>query len=393
MAWNQPGEEKQRPPPRGAPDDSSLDDMLRRWQQRVQRLWRPGSGGGSAAIVLLLLVAAVWLASGYFQIDASERGVVQRFGRFLEVEQPGHGWHWPWPIESMQKVNVAGIQGLESKALMLTADQSLIEISWSVQYRISDPVQYLFQVRAPQLTLGQTGETTLRELVARYDLPALLTGDARGHVTADARGRMQQSIDAYHAGMAITSVNMTDVQLPDAALSTQRDVEKAAEDRQRAIADAQAYANDIIPKAQAGAQRQLADAQVYAAQTVANADGEAARFAQLAGAYAAAPEVTRSRLYIDTMQSILSRSHKIIIDAKNGSGNMIYLPLDKLAEAVRAAAPATSSAASGAPGSASTAPAAAPGAAAAAAGSAASAGASSSERADQAERGREREDR
>jgi membrane protease subunit HflK len=387
MAWNQPGEEKQRPPPRGAPDDSSLDDMLRRWQQRVQRLWRPGSGGGSAAIALLLLVAAVWLASGYFQIDASERGVVQRFGRFLQVEQPGHGWHWPWPIETMQKVNVAGIQGLESKALMLTADQSLLEISWSVQYRINDPVQYLFQVRAPQLTLGQTGETTLRELVAHYDMPSLLSGDARGHVTGEARGRMQQAIDAYHAGMSVTSVNMTDVQLPDAALSTQRDVEKAAEDRQRAIADAQAYANDIVPKAQAAAQRQLADAQVYAAQTVANADGEAERFTQLAGAYAQAPEVTRSRLYIDTMQTILSRSRKIVIDARKGGGNMIYLPLDKLAEAVRAATPAATPAGPGAAGSA------APGAPAAAAAAGAGAGPSSSERADQADRGREREDR
>jgi modulator of FtsH protease HflK len=382
MAWNQPGEEKQRPPPRGAPDDSSLDEMLRRWQQRVQRLWRPGSGGGTAALALLFLVAAVWLASGYYQIDASERGVVQRFGRFLAIEQPGHGWHWPWPIETMQKVNVAGIQGLESKALMLTADQSLIEIHWSVQYRIDDPVQYLFQVRAPQLTLGQSGETALREVVARYDMPALLTGDARGHVTGEARGRIQQAMDAYRAGITVTNVNMTDVQLPDAALSTQRDAEKAAEDRQRAIADAQAYANDILPKAQAAAQRQLAEAQVYAAQTVANADGEAERFTQLAGAYAQAPEATRSRLYIDTMQTILSRSRKIVIDARNGGGSMIYLPLDKLAEAVRAATPSATPAAGSA----------AAGGAAAAAGAGPTAGANNSERADQPERGRERGD-
>jgi len=382
MAWNQPGEEKQRPPSRGAPDDSSLDEMLRRWQQRVQRLWRPGSGGGTAALALLFLVAAVWLASGYYQIDASERGVVQRFGRFLAIDQPGHGWHWPWPIETMQKVNVAGIQGLESKALMLTADQSLIEIHWSVQYRINDPVQYLFQVRAPQLTLGQSGETALREVVARYDMPALLTGDARGHVTGEARGRIQQAMDAYRAGITVTNVNMTDVQLPDAALSTQRDAEKAAEDRQRAIADAQAYANDILPKAQAAAQRQLAEAQVYAAQTVANADGEAERFTQLAGAYAQAPEATRSRLYIDTMQTILSRSRKIVIDARNGSGSMIYLPLDKLAEAVRAATPSATPAAGSA----------AAGGAAAAAGAGPAAGANNSERADQPERGRERGD-
>jgi membrane protease subunit HflK len=384
MAWNQPGEDKQRPPQRGAPDDSSLDEILRRWQQRVQRLWRPGRGGGTAALALLLVAVALWLASGYYQIEAFERGVVQRFGRYLSIEQPGHGWHWPWPIESMRKLNVANIQGLDSKALMLTADQSLIQIGWSVQYRINDPAQYLFQLRDPQLTLGQTGETLLRELVAQHSLSALLTGDARGQVTAEARGRVQQLVDTYRTGIIVTSVNMTDVQLPDAVVATQRDAEKAEEDRQRAIADAQAFANDILPKAQAAAQRQLADAQVYAAQTVANADGEAERFTQLAGAYAQAPEATRNRLYIDTMESILSRSRKIIIDAKSGSGNVIYLPLDKLAEVVRAAAPSATppiqapAAGAGAPGSAAAAP---------------SAGGAGTDRSDQAERGRERVDR
>ena len=390
MAWNQPGEDKPRPPPRGAPADSSLDEILRRWQQRVRRLWRPGSGGGTAAAALLLLAVAVWLASGYYQIEAPERGVVQRFGAYHEIEQPGHGWHWPWPIETMQKLNVANIQGLDSKALMLTADQSLLEIGWSVQYRINDPVQYLFKLRDPQLTLGQSGETVLRALVAQHDLASLLTGDSRGKVTADARARMQQLVDGYRSGITVTGVNMTDVQLPDAILSTQRDAEKAAEDRRRAIADAQAFANDIVPKAQAAVQRQLAEAQVYAAQTVANADGEAERFTQLAGAYAQAPEATRSRLYIDTMETILTRSHKIVIDAKNGHGSMIYLPLDKLAEAVRAVTPGATPAGStpAAAGSANGAAGAAP-----AAGAASTSGAGSTDRPDPGERGRERADR
>jgi membrane protease subunit HflK len=196
-------------------------------------------------------------------------------------------------------------------------------------------------------------------------------------------------MDAYHTGITVTGVNMTDVQLPDAALATQRDTEKATEDRQRAIADAQAYANDIVPKAQAAAQHQLADAQVYAAQTVANADGEAERFTQLAAAYAQAPEATRSRLYIDTMQTILSRSHKIVIDAKNGGGSMIYLPLDKLAEAVRAATPTAlpAGAAAGATGNI------AAGAAAATPPAATAGAAGSGDRADAADRGRERGDR
>ncbi len=392
MAWNQPSDDKPRPPPRGAPHDSSLDEMLRRWQQRMQRLWRPGSGRGTAALALLLLAAAVWLASGYYQIEPFERGVVQRFGRMLSIEQPGHGWHWPWPLETMQKVNVGSIQALESKALMLTADQSLIEISWSLQYRINDPVQYLYQVRDPQLTLGRSGETLVRELVAQYELPALLGGEARGRVTSAARAGIQQAMDDYRAGITVTGVNMTDVQLPDAALATQRDAEKAAEDRQRSIADAQAYANDIVPKAQAAAQHQLADAQVYAAQTVANADGEAERFTQLAEAYAQAPEVTRSRLYIDTMQTILSRSRKIVIDAKTGGGSMIYLPLDKLAEAVRAVTPPATPPATNV-GGAATGSAATGAAVASPPAAAAGAAAAGGERSDATDRGRERGDR
>jgi membrane protease subunit HflK len=251
-------------------------------------------------------------------------------------------------------------------------------------------------VRDPQLTLGQTSETILRQLVAQREMPSLLSGDARGHVTDDARGRIQGAVDSYRAGITVTSVNMTDVQLPDAALSAQRDAEKAVEDRQRAIADAQAFANDILPKAQAAALRLQADAQVYAAQTVANADGEAERFTQLAASYAQSPEVTRSRLYIDTMETILTRSRKIVIDAKNGNGSMIYLPLDKLAEAVRAATPAGAAAAAagaGGSGAAATVGAGSASGTAAPAGAAPTAGATGSERTDQAERSRDRGDR
>jgi membrane protease subunit HflK len=379
MAWNQPGDEKKRPPPRGGSDDASLDDMLRRWQRRVQRLWRPGSGGGMAALALVGLVVAVWLATGFYQIDSAERGVLQRFGRYVSIDQPGHGWHWPWPIETMKKLNIANIKSSDSKALLLTSDQSLIQLSSSVQYRINDPVRFEFQVRDPELTLKETGEAVLRELVAQYDLPALLNGDARGRVTVEARRRIQQAMDSYQAGVVVTSVNMTDLQLPDPVLVSERDAEKSEEDRRRVLADAQAYANEIVPKAQTSAQRQMADAQVYASQTISNAEGEAERFTHLANAYAQAPEVTRSRIYTETMETILSRSRKIIVDAKGSGGNMIYLPLDKLAEAVRAATAGST-------------------AGAASAGAAASSGGSGStanpgERSDQDDRARERTDR
>jgi membrane protease subunit HflK len=341
MAWNQPGDDKKRPAQRGAPDNASLDDLLRRLQRQVQRLWRPGSNRGTAALSLALLIVAVWLISGYYQIGSSERGVVQRFGRFVALEQPGHGWHWPWPIETLTKVDVATVESVDSKALMLTDDQSLIDISWSVQYRVADPQRFLFQVREPQESLRQVSETVMRELIGGSNLALLLDGEARPRVAAEARARIQRTLDGYGTGVNLAGVNLADIRLPEAVQAAQHDAVKAAEDRQHAVADAQAYANDIVPKAQSAAQRQLTDAQVYAAQTRAAADGEAQRFTQLAQAYARAPEITRTRMYIDTMENILSHAHKIILDTKSGTGNTIYLPLDKLAEAIRNSAPAT----------------------------------------------------
>jgi len=335
MAWNQPGEEKKRPPPRGAPDNASLDELLRRLRRQVQQLWRPGSNRATAALALVLLIAALWLISGYYQISPSERGVVQRFGRYVTIEQPGHGWHWPWPIDTMTKLDVTRIEALDSKALMLTDDEGLIDVSWSVQYRIADPLKFLFQVRDPQESLRQASETIMRELVAASSQASLVDGEARPRVAATARGRIQQALDTYGAGVNLVGVNLADVRLPDPVQSAQRDAVKAAEDRQHARADAEAYRSDIVPKAQSAAQRQLSDAQGYATQTRAAAEGEAQRFTQLAQAYARAPAVTRSRMYIDTMESILAHAHKLIIDTKSGTGSTIYVPLDKLAEAIR----------------------------------------------------------
>ncbi|HEY3808472.1 MAG TPA: FtsH protease activity modulator HflK [Steroidobacteraceae bacterium] len=342
MAWNQPGDEKKRPPARSAPDNSSLDDLLRRLQRQAQRLWRPGGNRATTAVSLLLLAVALWLISGIHQIAGTERGVVQRFGRYLELDPPGYSWHWPWPIETVRKLDVTDVEAIDSKALMLASDQSVIDVSWSIQYRIADPLQFLFHVRDPQESLRQSSEAVLRELVAGNSPTALLDGDAPARIAVDARGRVQKIVDGYGAGISVAAVNLVDVRLPDAVQAAQRDANKAAEDRQHELSDAQAYAADIVPRAQAAAQQRISEAQVYATQTRATAEGDAERFTAQAQAFAKAPEVTRTRMYIDTMESILAKAHKIIIDTKggNGSGNVIYVPLDKLAEAIRAGAPA-----------------------------------------------------
>lgn len=342
MAWNQPGDDNRRPAPRSAPDSASLDDMLRRWQERVQRLWRPGSSRARAALALVALAAAVWLASGYYQIGASERGVVQSFGRYVSTELPGSGWHWPWPIQTLTKLNVEALDSLDAKEVTLTSDQGLIDLSWSVQYRVANPRLYLFQLREPLGALRQASETVIRELAAGDALQSLLSGDARDRLGAAARDRLQQVLDRYGAGIEVSSVSFTDVELPDPVVAAQHEADRAADDRQRAISDAQTYADDLVLKAQAAAQQQLSDAQVYATQTVAQAQADAEHFIQLADAYALSPQVTRDRLYIQTIEDILAGSHKIFVDAR--SGTMINLPLDKLDEAMRSGAPHPASA-------------------------------------------------
>jgi membrane protease subunit HflK len=332
MAWNQPGDEKSRPP-RAPAEASGLDESLRRWQRRVQRLWQPGSG--AAFWVILAVAALLWLASGFYQIAAGERGVIQRFGAYVRIEQPGHGWHWPWPVETLARVNIGAIGSVDAKALMLTADGNLLNIAWSAQYRIDEPLLYLFQVRDQEATLRQASEAAVRAALGRFTLAQLLGGDARRGIADEAQAAAQRSLDEYHSGLKLTTVNLIDVQVPDPVLAAQRDATKAAEDRMRSRQEAQGYANDILPKAEAAARHQLQDAEAYKAQVAAAAEGDAQRFSQLATAYAAAPELTRSRMYIETMEAVLSRAHKIIIDTKPGTANTLYVPLDKLIEAMR----------------------------------------------------------
>ncbi|HWG77575.1 MAG TPA: FtsH protease activity modulator HflK [Steroidobacteraceae bacterium] len=348
MAWNQPGDDKRRSSSRNAPDDGALDHMLRRWQERVQRLWRPGSGRGKAALALLGVAVLIWLASGYYQVGSGERGVVQTFGRYVVTVPPGSGWRWPWPIQTMTKVSVANVNSLDSKDTILTSDESLVTLAWSVQYRIADPLRYLFSLRDPHATLQQVGEVVVRRLGAHAELQSLLAGEAREHIDAEARQGMQQMLDEYHSGIALSAFDLTDVQLPDPVVAAEHDADHAADDRQRQISDAQSYANDLQLKAQATAQHQLSDAQVYATQTLAQAQADTQRFDELAASYALQPKVLRDRLYIQTIQDILSHSRKVFVDARAGNGAVFYVPLDKLVQATGNSADAAAAAATAA---------------------------------------------
>jgi membrane protease subunit HflK len=281
------------------------------------------------------VAVALWLASGFFQVKAAERGVILRFGKLVDVRNQGWGWRWPWPIETLTKVNVASINSSDYKSRVLTADVNLVDLRFAVQYQFTDPKLVLFQVRDPELTLSEVSESAIREIVGRSKLDEVLVGATRPQITRRTKELIQHTLDYYKAGITVTTVNLTDVQVPEAVIPSQRDANKALADQERFVKEAQAYANQIVPVAQGAAARMQQDAQAYKSQVTAIAEGQASRFSQLSDAYAQSPDVTRRRLYMDTVENVLSRSHKVLIDSKAGGtsgGNLFYLPIDKLLE-------------------------------------------------------------
>jgi modulator of FtsH protease HflK len=279
------------------------------------------------------VVVTLWLASGFFQVKQAERGVVLRFGKLVDIKSEGWGWRWPWPIETVTKVNVANINSNDFKPRVLTSDVNLVDLHFSVQYQYTDPKKVLFQVRSPDDTLNEVSEAAIREIVGRSELNDVLVGGTRPEITRRTKDLIQRTLDYYNTGITVTTVNLIDVQVPEAVIPSQRDANKALADQERFTKEAQAYANSILPVAQGAAARMQQDAQAYKAQVVAVADGQATRFTELLQAYEQAPEVTRKRLYLETIDNILARAHKVLIDQKSGGGgNMFYLPLDKLLE-------------------------------------------------------------
>jgi modulator of FtsH protease HflK len=333
MVWNQPsGPNNQwgRRPGQGSPD---LDERLKSWQRKLESLLRPGARGGDSGSLLLLaalLVVVAWLYSGIYTVKPAEQGVVQRFGALvLPVSQPGIHWRIPWPVETVNIVDVGSVNSSDFKSRVLTSDVNLVDLHFAVQYRFSDPVKKLFQVAAPEATLTEVSESAIREIVGRSTLDDLLVGSTRPEITRRTKDLIQHTLEYYNSGITVTTVNLEDVQVPDAVIPSQRDANKAQADKERYLLESEAYANGILPVAQGAASRVQQDAQAYKAQVTALAEGQASRFSQLEGAYEQAPDVTRRRMYMDTVESVLARAHKVLIDGHAGN-NLLYLPIDKL---------------------------------------------------------------
>ena len=346
-----------RRPNQGPPD---LDQLWRDLNRRLSGIFdkkrgggdRGGDGGdrppvqfspkflGGGIGLLLVLVLIVWLASGFYIVDAGQRGLVLQFGRYKESSEPGLRWRLPYPIQSHELVNIAGVRTLEvgyrgternkvlKEALMLTDDENIINIQFAVQYILKSPEDFLFNNRNTDDSVLQAAETAIREIVGKSKMDFVLY-EGREQVAAQATKLAQDILDRYKTGIQISRITMQNAQPPEQVQAAFDDAVKAGQDRERAKNEGQAYANDVIPKAKGAAARLLEEANGYRQRVVANAEGESSRFQQVLTEYQKAPGVTRERMYLDTMQQVLENTSKIIIDQKAGS-NLLYLPLDKL---------------------------------------------------------------
>lgn len=343
----------------GPPD---LEELWRDFNRRLSNLFggRSGGGGdgggsrgprfpfdlrhfGGGIGVLIILVLVVWLASGFYVVDASQRGVVLQFGKFHATTEPGLQWRLPFPIQSHEIVNLTGVRTVEvgyrgseknkvlKEALMLTDDENIINIQFAVQYILKDPQDYLFNNRNPEDNVIQAAETSIREIVGKSKMDFVLY-EGREQVAALASKLMQEILDRYSTGIQISKVTMQNAQPPEQVQSAFDDAVKAGQDRERQKNEGQAYANDVIPRARGTASRLLQEAEGYRQRVIATSEGDASRFKQILTEYAKAPDVTRNRMYIEAVQQVMGNVSKVMVDVR-GNGNLLFLPLEKLVQA------------------------------------------------------------
>jgi membrane protease subunit HflK len=327
---------------------ADLDAVVRDLQRKLAGLFRGGGsagrgGGGEHGLSsgltasALVIIALVWASFGFYRVDAAERGVVFRFGAFQALTDPGLQWHWPWPIESAETINTGATEPFNYRASMLTRDENIVNVALVVQFRRTDPQSFMFNLRDPEPTLEAATASAIREVIGGNELDFILT-EGRTAVSAQAQDLLQSTLDSYGAGITIYEVNLVEAEFPGEVEASVQDSIRAREDRERRILEANTYSNEILPRARGEAERRRYDAEAYREQVVADAEGEADRFEQVLVEYQKAPAVTRERIYIETLEQILSTSTKVLVDTEGGN-NVFYLPLEQLVQ--RRSNPAT----------------------------------------------------
>ena len=348
--WGRQGGNRGSGGNQGPPD---LDELWRNFNRKLNELFggRRGAGEpppsppsgrmlGGGAGVLVALVLGVWLASGFYIVDAASRGVVLTFGKYSDQTDPGLRWRMPYPLQSHEIVNLSQVRTLEvgyrnvvktkvlKESLMLTDDENIVDLQFAVQYVVTDAQAWLFNNRRPEEVAMQTAEASMREIIGKSKMDAILY-EGQDNIANQAQVLMQKILDSYKTGISLSRVTIQNAQPPEQVQAAFDAAQKAGQDLERQKNEGQAYARDVIPKASGTASRLKEEAEGYKQRVIANAEGEASRFRQVLAEYVKAPAITRERIYIETLQQILSSTSKIIVDTK-GSGNLLYLPLDKL---------------------------------------------------------------
>ena len=332
MAWNDSGNGKD-PWDDDNDQPNDLDRIVQGWQRRLAGIVGGGRGasaqGSAGAYVMIVLLVVAWGLTGFYRVDAAERGVEQRFGAYTVTTLPGLHWHVPYPIEIVDIVNVNEIDNFPYQTEMLTADRNYVFIQMVVQYRRTDPVAYSFKVVDPESTLQDVTESALREVVGTSTLIRLVT-EQRDQIAPRTQEIVQSTLDMYQAGIVVTSISLEDLDYPGAVQEAVDDAQQAENDSSRYVLEADTYEKDILPRALGSAARVRLDAEAYRERVTRDALGEASRFEALLTEYEKAPRVTRDRLYIEAIEEIYGASNKVFIDADGGAGNLLYLPLDQL---------------------------------------------------------------
>lgn len=339
MAWNEPGGGKDpwggNRNDQGPPD---IDEALKKLKEKLSafgggRNGASSDGGGPSTNIKMLVpitvvaLAILWGLLGFFQVDATERAVMLRLGKYSETYDEGLRWYPPLIAQKII-VNVTGERQYTTRGLMLTEDENIVEVALTVQYNISSAKDFVLSIKSPETSLQQATDSALRHVVGSTGLDGVISTE-RGLVSDAIKIKLQQLLDRYFSGINVVNINIADAKPPNDVKAAYDDVVKAVEDEERLVNEAQAYSNGIIPEARGEAQRLREEAEAYRSQVISKSQGEANRFSALLAEYAKAPEVTRERLYIDAIEQVMSDSTKVLIDNESGN-NMLYLPLDKL---------------------------------------------------------------
>jgi membrane protease subunit HflK len=347
----------------GGPKPPDLEEILRRGQDKLRRFLPGGNMGGKGFALLGLAAVALWGFSGFFKVEPDELGVVLRFGQEVREVQPGLNYHLPYPIETaltpkalrINKIDIGvrqiessrgggGVRDVPEESLMLTGDENIVDVDFSVLWKVKPTGvgQYLFNIQNPEGTVKAVAESAMREVVGRSEIQPILTG-ARQTIETAVQDLMQKTLDHYGAGIDVTQVQLQKVDPPTQVIDAFRDVQAARADLERSVNESQTYANKVIPQARGDVAKITQAAEAYRQQTVAEATGQTARFLQIYEQYKKAPEVTRERMYLETMERVLGGADKVIIDSKPGAQGVVpYLPLPDLARPGQKASPSTS---------------------------------------------------